>query len=70
MDAVDGRCRLKPVHDDYTTKFQADGFSVSAGACLGVCVNPALAWLPAMNGRDFENGLAFRTSVVIRMGTW
>ena len=70
-----------PVHDDYTTKYQADGFSVSAGAGLDVRVNPALAirlasleyrrsWLPAMIGRDFENGLAFRTSVVLRMGTW
>ena len=70
-----------PVHDDYTTKYQSDGFSLSAGTGLDLRVNPALAvrlasveyrrsWLPLMNGRNFENGLVFRTSVVLRVGTW
>lgn len=70
-----------PAHEDYTTKFQADGFTVSAGTGLDVRINRALAirlvsleyrhsWLPAMNGRSFEDGLAIRTAVVLRMGTW
>lgn len=73
--------REEPAHEEYTTKYQEDAFALSAGTGLDLRVNPALAvrlasveyrrsWLPAMNGREFENGISFKTSVILRMGTW
>ena len=68
-------------HDLYTTRYDANGWAVSAGTGIDVRLSPAVAWraasleykrswLPPVNGRDFNTGLAFTTSVVLRMGTW
>ncbi len=54
---------------------------MAAGGGVDLRVNPAIAlrlanleykrsWLPPANGRDYNNGLAFTVSMVLRMGTW
>ncbi|WP_321473980.1 hypothetical protein [uncultured Paludibaculum sp.] len=69
------------LHDLYTTQYEANGFSMAAGGGVDLRVNPAIAlrlanleykrsWLPPANGRDYNNGLAFTVSMVLRMGTW
>ncbi|MBI5282599.1 MAG: hypothetical protein HY858_13020 [Candidatus Solibacter usitatus] len=70
-----------PLQEEYTTKYQNQGVSLAAGSGVDLRLNPAVAlrlasleykrsWLPPVNGREFEYGLAFKTSVVLRMGTW
>ncbi|MBI5084640.1 MAG: hypothetical protein HZB13_08590 [Acidobacteria bacterium] len=70
-----------PLQDEYVTKYQNQGVSLAAGSGVDLRLNPAIAlrlasleyrrsWLPPVNGMDFEHGLAFKTSVVLRMGTW
>ncbi|MBN9661542.1 MAG: hypothetical protein J0H49_25325 [Acidobacteria bacterium] len=69
------------LHDLYTKEYEANGFSMAAGGGVDLRVNPAIAlrlanleykrsWLPPANGRDYNNGLAFTVSMVLRMGTW
>lgn len=69
------------LHDLYTAQYEANGFSLAAGGGVDVRLNPAIAlrlanleykrsWLPPANGRDYNNGLAFTVSMVLRMGTW
>ena len=70
-----------PPHELYTKAFESNGFALSAGTGLDVRLNPALAlrlanieykrsWLPPVNGRDYNHGLSFTASMVLRMGTW
>lgn len=68
-------------HELYTTRYDANGWAMAAGTGIDVRLGPAVAWraasleykrswLPPVNGHDFNHGLAFTTSVVLRMGTW
>lgn len=69
------------LHDLYTAQYEANGFSMAAGGGVDLRLKPAIAlrlanleykrsWLPPANGRDYNNGLAFTVSMVLRMGTW
>jgi hypothetical protein len=65
----------------YAQTWEANGFAVAAGTGLDLRLNPALAlkiaaieyrraWLPPINGRDYNSGLAFTVGAQLRMGTW
>jgi len=69
------------MHSQYTKDYDANGFAVTAGGGIDYRVNPGLAlrlasleyrksWLPTVNGKDYNNGLAFNVAMVVRMGTW
>lgn len=68
-------------HDLYTKSYDANGWAISAGTGIDVRLTPALAWRAAsleykrawmapVNGHNYNQGLAFTTSFVLRMGTW
>ena len=69
------------LHSKYTKDYDANGFSLTAGGGIDYRVNPGMSlrlasleyrksWLPTVNGKDYNNGLAFNVGMVVRMGTW
>ena len=68
-------------HARYAKTWEANGLTLAAGTGLDYRVNQAFAlklanveyrraWLPAMNGREYNSGLAFTMGAVLRVGTW
>ncbi|MGC8761165.1 MAG: hypothetical protein ACP5UT_01545 [Bryobacteraceae bacterium] len=78
------RIENRNAYDDhalYARRWEANGFSVAAGTGMDLRLNPAVAlrvanleyrksWLPPLNGRSYNNGVALTMAVVLRTGTW
>ncbi len=68
-------------HARYARRWTANGFSMAAGTGMDLRLNPVVAlrianleyrrsWLPPVNGRSYNNGMALTMAVVLRTGTW
>lgn len=78
------RLEGRNAHDDharYARRWTAHGFSMAAGTGMDLRLNPVVAlrianleyrrsWLPPVNGRSYNNGVALTVAVVLRTGTW
>ncbi|MBI4889843.1 MAG: hypothetical protein HY821_04400 [Acidobacteria bacterium] len=65
----------------YAEAWDANSFAITAGTGLNLRLHPAFAlkladleyrraWLPAINGRNYNNSLSFTVGATLRMGTW
>lgn len=77
---VEGRNAYED-HARYARRWTANGFSMAAGTGMDLRLNPVVAlrlanleyrrsWLPPVNGRSYNNGVALTMAVVLRTGTW
>lgn len=68
-------------HERYAKRWSASGFSMAAGTGMDVRLSPVVAlrvanleyrraWLPPVNGRSYNHGVALTMAVVLRTGTW
>lgn len=68
-------------HQLYARRWSANGFSMAAGTGMDLRLNPVVAlrlanleyrkaWLPPVNGRSYNDGVALTMAVVLRTGTW
>lgn len=78
------RAERRNAHDDhqrYARRGAANGFSMAAGTGMDVRLSPVVAlrvasleyrkaWLPPVNGRSYNHGMALTMAVVLRTGTW
>jgi hypothetical protein len=73
--------RLIVRRNDYTWKDDAAGFALEAGGGVDFNLNRILtfrlgnlgysrAWLPRVDGRDYNRGLQFSAGLVLQVGTW
>lgn len=67
--------------NDYTLKDDAAGFAIEAGGGVDLNLNRVLtfrlgnlgytrAWMPKVDGRDYNQGLQFSAGLVLQVGTW
>jgi hypothetical protein len=65
----------------YAEAWDANAFAITAGTGLDLRLHPAFAlklanleyrraWLPAINGRNYNNTISFTVGATLRMGTW
>jgi len=68
-------------HSLYAQTWTANGFAMAAGTGMDLRLKPAVAvrlanleyrraWLPPVNGRSYNHGVALTMAVVLRTGTW
>ncbi|GEM_PF-512840 len=81
IEAAQAQGKDLPLHDQYTTQYDWNRFTMSAGAGVDMRFNRALAlriasldyrhtFSPPINGNKFNNGISFTTGLVVRMGNW